>query len=97
MIESPIASRRLVCQLSGESAEAVVSFGRPVEEPGYFVCEYEITLAGETETYQIAGLDSLQALQLAMFMVGSFLQSYPRASEWMWNNQPLTGLPTSLG
>jgi hypothetical protein len=96
MIKKPIASRVLRCQLSGKSAEVIVRVGRPMQENDYFTCEYEISVAGHSEAYHIIGLDSIHALQLAMFMVGSALQSIPGASNWSWNDEPHTGFPTSL-
>jgi len=96
MIEEPIASRVLRCQLSGKSAEVIVRLGRPMQENDYFTCEYEISVAGDSEAYQIIGGDSIHALQLAMFMVGSALQSIHGAIDWSWNDEPHTGFPTSL-
>jgi hypothetical protein len=96
MIENPIASRVLSCQLSGKSAEVIVRFGRPTQENDQFICEYEISVAGNSEAYQIIGHDSVHALQLAMFMVGSALQSIHEASNWVWNDESRTGFPTSL-
>src|ERR1700730_9071563 len=96
MIEKPIASRVLRCQLSGKSAEVIVRFGCPKQENDYFTCEYEISVPGDSQAYQIIGLDSIHSLQLAMFMVGSALQSIQGASNWSWDDEPHTGFPTSL-
>jgi hypothetical protein len=95
-MEEAVASRILYCELSGRREEVIVRFGLPVQEGGYFICEYEISMAGESEAYHVMGIDSVHVLQLAMFMVGSTLQSTPGASNWSWNNEPHTGLPTSL-
>jgi hypothetical protein len=67
-----------------------------MEANDYFTCEYEISVAGNSEAYHSTGLDSIHALQLAIFMVGSALQSIPGASNWSWNDEPHTGFPTSL-
>jgi len=96
MIKDSIASRVLHCQLAGKSQEVIVRFGIPRQEKDYFTCEYEISVAGESEAYQIIGIDSVQALQLAMFMVGSALKSMHGASDWSWNAEPDTGFPTSV-
>ena len=96
MIENPIASRVLSCQIEGKSEQVIVRLGLPAEENNCFTCEYEISVAGKSEAYQIIGLDSVHALQLAMFMVGSALQSIHGANNWSWNDEPNTGFPTNL-
>lgn len=95
-IGNPVASRILTCMYKGVREEVIVGLGQPREEGTYFSCEYEISLAGVTETYKIAGLDGIHALQLAMFMAGSALVSLPGTSDWAWRGEPHTGLPTSL-
>lgn len=96
MIKKPIASRVLHCQLAGKSEEIIVRLGTPTQENDHFICEYEISVAGQSETLQIIGLDSIHTLQLAMFMVGSALQSIQGATNWSWNGEARTGFPTSL-
>jgi hypothetical protein len=95
-VGKPVASRILTCIHKGAREEVAVRVGQPREEDGYFSCEYEISLAGATQTYKIAGMDGIHALQLAMFMAGSALASLPETSHWAWNGEPHTGLPTSL-
>jgi hypothetical protein len=95
-IENPIASRTLNCLVSGIREEVVASLGHPQLEDDYFICEYEISVAGKRETYKIAGKDAIHALQLAMFMIGSTLASLPGASNWTWDGESHTGFPTSL-
>jgi hypothetical protein len=95
-ITIPVASRVLRCQLAGKSEEVTVRFGVPKQEKDYFTCEYEISIAGDSDTYECTGFDSVHALQLAMFMVGSALQSIHGANNWSWNDEPHTGFPTSL-
>lgn len=96
MNKKPIASRVLHCQIAGKSEEVTVRLYPPWQEEDHFVCEYEISLAGRNERLGIIGLDSIHALQLAMFMVGSALQSMRGATNWRWNDEPYTGFPTSL-
>lgn len=96
MLEKPIASRVLHCQIEGKSEEVSVWLGIPTPRQDQFTCEYEISIAGRSRVYQIIGRDSIHALQLAMFMVGSSLQSIRGATNWSWNNEPYTGFPTSL-
>jgi hypothetical protein len=96
MIKKPIASRILNCQIEGKREEVIVRLGHPKQEIDHFTCEYEISFVGGREAYQIIGRDSIHALQLAMFMVGSALQSIHGASNWRWNDEPYTGFPTNL-
>lgn len=95
-MKNSIASRTLRCEVAGKSEEVIVRFGVPQQEEDYFTCEYEISIAGENETYQITGTDGVHALQLAMFMAGSAIQALPGATGWSWNGAPFIGLPTSL-
>jgi hypothetical protein len=96
MMNEVIASRTLYCIIEGKSEEVIARLGRPLQENDCFICEYEISMAGTSEAYQIIGLDSVHALQSAMFMIGSALQSIHGASSWSWNGEPYTGFPTSL-
>ena len=96
MLKKFIASRVLHCQIEGKSEEVIVRFCLPRHEDDHFTCKYEISIAGRSEAYQIIGRDSIHALQLAMFMVGSALQSMRGATNWSWNDEPYTGFPTSL-
>lgn len=93
---SPVAERELSCLFEGRTEGVVVSLGCPREDDGHFVCEYEISFLGKSETYKIAGLDGIHALQLAVFMIGSTLLALPGTSDWTWNGEPYTGFPTSL-
>jgi len=95
-IDIPVATRVLNCLLDGRREEVVVKLGQPREEDGIFICEYEISFSGRSEIYKIAGVDSIHALQLAMFMVGSTLLSLSGASNWKWNGESHIGFPTSL-
>src|SRR5438270_13659309 len=94
--EDVVAIRRLRCEVNGRRQEVTVRLGRPMPENEHFLCNYEISFPEDTESYRIAGLDGIQALQLAMFMVGSTLQSWPGAEQWHWNDEPHTGFPTRL-
>ena len=96
MIRNPVASRVLNCLLEGKKEEVDIRLGLPWQEDDHFICEYEISFSGRSEAYRIIGLDGIHAFQLAMFMVGSALQSTSGASDWTWNGEPGTGFPTSL-
>lgn len=93
-----IASRVLTCKLSGHIVNVTVYLGRPFEEDGSWVCEYSVLFPGGTRihSHKILGEDSMQALQLAIPMLGSTLLSLKDTSDWRWNGQPYTGLPKSI-
>lgn len=96
LMSTPVASRILECTYKGKREKVEVHLGWPREEDGHFICDYEISLAGQTKAYKIGGLDSMQALQLALCMLGSMLDALPEAENWTWNGEPKTGLPKSL-
>jgi hypothetical protein len=96
IIKNPIANRRLTCLLDGKLQRAQVILGQPYEEDSSFVCEYEIAVGETVNAHKIAGTDGIQAIQLALFMVGSTLSSFPGATEWKWNDDAYTGFPASL-
>jgi hypothetical protein len=95
-MENPIATRVLHCTIDGIGEEVTVSIGPPQEDDGCFRCDYEIVLKGRTQRHAICGVDGIHAIQLAMFMIGSTLNSLPQASNWTLNGEPGTGLPARL-
>lgn len=95
-MENSIATRVLQCMINGTGEEVTVCIGAPEEDDGGFRCDYEIVLKDRTQRHAICGVDGMHAIQLAMFMIGSTLNSLPEASNWTWNGEPNTGLPTSL-
>jgi hypothetical protein len=95
-IKNPIANRILTCLLNGHQEQVHIALGMPYADLDAFVCEYEIVIGETINTHKIMGIDGIQALQLALFMVGSTLGSLPGASEWKWNDEPNTGFPTDF-
>jgi hypothetical protein len=91
-----IASRLLTCVIDGHLQEVQVNLGMPYEDDGAFVCPYEIVIDNESTGRAIVGFDGIQALQLAMFMVGSSLRSMSSASDWRCGNEAGTGFPSTL-
>ena len=54
-------------------------------------------MIGDHSTIQeIVGIDGIQALQLALFMVGSSLRSMSHASDWRWAGEAGSGFPSTL-
>ena len=95
-MQNPIACRTLTCILNGERQEVRVILGQPYEDLGTYVCDYEIALGGTLTSNKIAGIDSVQAIQLALFMIGSSLASMEGITAWQWNGDSFTGFPSSL-
>lgn len=93
-MKNPIASRVLVCTMSGQDQHVSIQIGQPYEGENCFCCEYAISLGGQTEEYSICGLDGIQALQLATYMVSSALNNMRDAKNWRLNGEPGTGFPT---
>jgi uncharacterized protein YuzE len=75
--------------------EAVVTIGLPIEEPtGEWSCPYRIDgLAGWEHDRKVTGVDSLQALELAMTMVRAALAGSHEAKEGLlsWDEEPTDG------
>jgi len=84
--------------MEGQTTEATVHVSLPFEEQGGWVCEYGVIFTGaeRQHVHQIIGEDSMQALQLAIAMLGSTLLTLEGTSDWRWNNEPFVGLPASV-
>ena len=90
------AGRRLSWSGDGQTRSVEVFIGHPREDGDAFVCEYQIRIDGESRTMKIGGIDGIQALQLALFMIGSTLRDALGPSGWTWGDSPGTGFPASL-
>jgi hypothetical protein len=95
-LDRVIASRLLTCLIDGHRQEVQVNLGEPYEGNGAFTCAYEIVIGDHSTIHEIVGFDGVQALQLAMFMVGSSLRSMPNASDWRCGNETGSGFPSTL-
>ena len=98
-LENFVAQRSLTCKREGASIEATVYVGLPYEEHGGWACEYGVIFIGVSDKhiYKIIGEDSMQALQLAIAMLGTTLLNLEGTSDWRWNEEPYAGLPTGVG
>lgn len=69
----------------GGSTPAVLRIGRPEAHPdGDWVCAVQITGLGDDEVYEAAGVDSLQALTMALQMARVRLESHRRTQRIAW-------------
>jgi hypothetical protein len=91
-----IARRLLTFVMDGHLQEAQVGLGMPYEDNGAFVCPYQIVIGNESTGRAIVGFDGIQALQLAMFMVGSSLRSMSGASDGRCGNEAGMRFPSTL-
>ena len=67
------AERRLHLRAGAEDREVLVQFGPVVKEDNAASCRYTLTGFDEPVSFEIHGLDEVQAVQLAMTMAGSEL------------------------
>lgn len=95
-LDRVIASRLLTCVIDGHRQEVQVNLGEPYDDEGAVTCPYEIVIGNDSTIHAITGLDGIQALQLALFMVGSSLRSMSHASDWRCMNEAGTGFPSTL-
>lgn len=95
-MKNAIASRVLDCTVNGQEHQIAIEIGQPYEDRNCFCCQYAISLGGKVEEYSICGLDGVQALQAALFMVASTLNNLREATNFRLNGEPGTGFPTEL-
>lgn len=63
----------------GPISSAVLRIGKPAEHPdGDWVCAVQITGLGDDRVYEAAGVDSLQALMMALQMARTQLEAHRR-------------------
>jgi hypothetical protein len=91
-----IASRLLTCLIDGQRQEVVINLGEPFADNGAVTCPYEILIGSGSTVLGVSGIDGVQAIQLALFMVGSSLSSMSRATDWRWSNNEGFGFPSTL-
>ncbi|MFI5125609.1 MAG: DUF6968 family protein [Candidatus Acidiferrales bacterium] len=76
-IETVIAERELDGKRDGSPCKVVVRFGKPVrnEKDGSWCCPYSVISPMGERLFYGAGLDSLQALRIAISNVGAELKT----------------------
>jgi hypothetical protein len=99
-MNEPIATRTFTCLADGKVHEVRTSLFTPVEIDGAYECRFKIEsssidLALEVTEVAIYGQDAVQAIQLAMFILGSTLLTLDKTSQWQWLGQDKLGLPLS--
>lgn len=98
-IEEVIATRNI---LSTETRDRVITvfIGKPRQFPDAtdYYCPYQIVGLGSEKVKYAGGVDAIQAIQLAMYMIGADLYTSPEATsghlQWMGDEQGDLGFPT---
>ncbi|HWB82995.1 MAG TPA: hypothetical protein VG675_02560 [Bryobacteraceae bacterium] len=80
-----IAERLLRCgKAEGRVQRVVISLGRPLQFPDSqdFFCPYQIVGIGDEKVRYAGGVDSLQAIQLAIDLIAAELSSAEEDLSW---------------
>ena len=84
-----IARRHLVVTSDSGDKEVVVQVFQPEKDEDSWICRYEIDWPHQTSSRYAAGFDSVQAVVLALQMVGAeiYASSYHRSGSLKWTEQ----------
>jgi hypothetical protein len=92
-----IAERKLRATLNDKSFNVLVRFWKPMPHPkGGWTCLYMFTGAGNEKLRYSAGVDAVQALQLAMFAVGAELKVFRKDVELAFLDEDHLGFPSNI-
>ena len=83
-LDRVIASRVLTAVIDGQRQDVQINLGQPYQDHDAVTCAYEIVVGNASTVHEVVGIDGIQALELAIFMVGSLLRSMTDASDWQW-------------
>jgi hypothetical protein len=82
-----IAERELDGQYNGSLCKVLVRFGKPFQnEDESWYCPYSVTSPAGERVFYGAGIDSLQALRIAISMVGAELKTVYAELNLKWAN-----------
>ena len=81
-----VAERRLIVTGPSGDTEVSVRLFQPENEEGMWICRYEIDWPNERRSYFAGGVDSFQALILALQMIGAEIDAsaYHKAGSLKW-------------
>jgi hypothetical protein len=92
-----IAERVLTGTVKGKPINVIVRFWKPVPHPkGDWACLYKFIGIGSEKFRYVAGIDSVQALQLAMFAVGAELSALRQDVKLAFLDENHCGFPSTL-
>jgi hypothetical protein len=91
-----VADRVLTATIEGKSFEVIVRFWKPMPHPkGDWICSYTLIGIGNEKLRYAAGIDAVQALQLAMFAVGAELSGLRKDVELTFLDENHCGFPST--
>jgi hypothetical protein len=90
-----IAERSLTFSSDGTEKPVRVLIGRPyAESDGTYFCPYKIVGIDPEPIRRAGGVDGIQALQLALVMIGAELSIH--SGSLKWNDSEFPGFPKSI-
>lgn len=94
--EFEVIAERELSLVSGEKQGVVtVSIGRPYREAdGAYFCPFRVRGLGRELSRKAGGVDGIQAVQLALVMIGAELSLYGESLRW--GTSPSIGFPKSI-
>lgn len=91
-----IAERVLTATIKDKSFDVLVRFWKPMPHPkGDWACLYKFIGIGNEELRYAAGIDAVQALQLAMFAVGAELSALRKDVKLAFLDESHCGFPST--
>lgn len=92
-----IAERHLEGEYEGRAISVTVRIGKPVPHPDSdWICPYLISSPVEDRTFYAGGADSVQALYLALYMIGADLRHRYGERKLRWYGSEDLGFPADL-
>jgi hypothetical protein len=92
-----IAERCLEGEHEGRAVVVTIKLGKPVPHPDdLWICPYLISSPVEERTFYAGGADSIQALYLALHMIGADLRYRYRELKLRWYGRQDLGFPIDL-
>jgi hypothetical protein len=94
-----IIARRTLYLVDNKDKEIVVIIGKPNQFPDHqdYYCPYKITGLGDEKVRYAGGIDAIQAIQLAMVMIGAQLYTSNEAKtghlRWEGDEEGNLGFP----
>jgi hypothetical protein len=100
-IKHPIATRDLwIREPNGTDRPVQVLIAAPEPEPGKddFICKWQALGVGDEEARISYGVDSAQALVLALHMIAAYLEAHKEENHlwWLDHKDPNLGFPSIL-
>ena len=94
----PIMAERRFESADGVGPRASIRVRAPARDSrtGNYRCSVEWVHSGEKELFELWGIDSMQALQLAIRAAGELVKGYEGALQWVGGSDGYLGFPRAL-